>query len=132
MEPSMSTPDSLKYTERHVWVRRESDGTASVGITHHAQEQLGDVVFVESPLPGRRLKPDEACGVIESVKTASDIHAPVSGEVVAVNPELADAPEKVNADAYAAWLFRLKPDQDSDIDALLDAAAYRDIAGIGG
>lgn len=123
----MSTPDNLKYTASHVWVRRESDGTASVGITHHAQEQLGDVVFIENPVPGRRLKQGEACGVIESVKTASDIHAPVSGEIVEVNPELADAPEKVNADPYVAWMFRLKPDQATDIDALLDAAAYRKI-----
>lgn len=123
----MSTPDNLKYTASHVWVRRENDGTASVGITHHAQEQLGDVVFIENPVPGRRLKQGEACGVIESVKTASDIHAPVSGEIVEVNPELADAPEKVNADPYVAWMFRLKPDQATDIDALLDAAAYRKI-----
>lgn len=124
----MSTPDNLKYTGSHVWVRRESDGTVSVGITHHAQEQLGDVVFVENPAPGRRLKQGEECGLIESVKAASDIHAPVSGEVVAANAELADAPEKINEDSYAAWMFRMKPDQQAEIDALLDAAAYQKVA----
>jgi glycine cleavage system H protein len=124
----MILPDNLQYTANHVWVRREGDGTLSVGVTDHAQEQLGDVVFIESPVPGRRVKAGEACGVIESVKTASDIHAPVSGEVVAVNAELGDSPEQVNADPYAAWLFRLQPEQAADVDALLDAGAYRKIA----
>lgn len=123
----MSIPDNLQYTASHAWVRREEDGTLSVGITDHAQEQLGDVVFIENPAPGRRLAQGEACAVIESVKAASDIHAPVAGEIVAVHSELADAPEKVNADPYGAWLFRLKPDRPSDVDALLDAAAYRKV-----
>lgn len=127
----MPDPDHLKYTANHLWVRREGDGSVAVGITHHAQEQLGDVVFIESPAPGRRLSQGEPCGVIESVKTASDLHAPVSGEVVAVNAELADAPERVNAEPYAAWLFRLQPEQASDIDGLLDAAAYQKIADAG-
>lgn len=124
----MSTPEDLKYTASHEWVRRESDGIVSIGITHHAQEQLGDVVFVDSPAPGRRLAQGEECGVIESVKAAADIYAPLAGEVVAANAELSDAPEKINQDAYAAWMFRIRPDNPSDVDALLDAAAYRKIA----
>lgn len=124
----MSTPEDLRYTASHEWLRREADGTVSVGITHHAQEQLGDVVFVDNPAPGRRLAQGEECGVIESVKAAADIYAPLAGEVVAANAELSDAPEKINQDAYAAWMFRIRPDNPSDIDALLDAAAYRKIA----
>ena len=124
----MSTPEHLKYTASHEWVRRESDGTATIGITHHAQEQLGDVVFIDNPAPGRKLKQGEECGVIESVKAAADIYAPVAGEIIAANAELSDAPEKVNQDPYAAWMFRIKPDNPADIDALLDAAAYLKIA----
>jgi len=121
----MSTPGHLRYTPSHEWLRREADGSVSIGITHHAQEQLGDVVFVDNPQPGRRVTQGEECGVIESVKAAGDIHAPVSGEIVAANAELADAPEKINDDPYAAWLFRIKPADPSQIDALLDAAGYQ-------
>lgn len=124
----MSTPEHLKYTEGHEWLCRETDGTVSIGITHHAQEMLGDVVFIDIPALGRKFKQGEECGVIESVKAAADIHAPVSGEIVAANAELSDAPEKVNADPYAAWMFRIKPDNPMQIDTLLDAAAYRKIA----
>lgn len=124
----MSTPEHLKYTASHEWVRREADGTATIGITHHAQEQLGDVVFIDNPAPGRKLKQGEECGVIESVKAAADIYAPVAGEIIAANAELSDAPEKVNQDPYTAWMFRIKPDNPADIDALLDAAAYQRIA----
>ncbi|MBS1217161.1 MAG: glycine cleavage system H-protein [Proteobacteria bacterium] len=124
----MSTPEHLKYTASHEWVRRESDGTASIGITDHAQQQLGDVVFIDNPAPGRKLKQGEECGVIESVKAAADIYAPIAGEIVAANTELSDAPEKVNQDPYAAWMFRIKPDNPADIDALLDAVAYQKIA----
>jgi len=120
----MSAPEHLKYTPSHQWVRRETDGSVSVGITQHAQEQLGDVVFVENPQPGRRVQRGEECGVVESVKAASDIHAPVSGEVVAANIELTDAPEKINEDPYSAWMFRIKPSDPAQIDALLDAAGY--------
>lgn len=120
----MSAPEHLKYTASHEWVRREADGTVSVGITEHAQAQLGDVVFVGNPEPGRRVQQGEECGVIESVKAAGDIHAPVSGEIVAVNAELPDAPEKINEQPYAAWMFRIRPDDPSQIDALLDAADY--------
>ena len=122
------TPENLKYTDSHEWVRQEADGTASVGITFHAQDMLGDVVFVESPAPGRKVKKGEECGVIESVKAAADIYAPLSGEVVAANGELADAPEKINKDPYGAWMFRLKPDDPAELAALLDAAAYDKIA----
>jgi glycine cleavage system H protein len=124
----MKTPQDLKYTKSHEWVRQEADGTVSVGITDHAQEQLGDVVFVESPKPGRTVKKGEECGVIESVKAASDIYAPVSGEIVAANDALADQPEKVNEDAYAAWMFRIKPSDAAELAGLLDAAAYEKAA----
>ena len=120
----MKTPENLKYTEAHEWVRQEADGTVTVGITDHAQNQLGDVVFVQNPEPGRKVKKGEECGVIESVKAAADIYAPLSGEIVAANEALADAPEKVNEDAYAAWMFRLKPDDPAELDTLLDAASY--------
>jgi glycine cleavage system H protein len=124
----MTTPDNLKYTSSHEWVRQEADGTVTVGITFHAQEMLGDVVFVENPTVGRRLKQGEECGVIESVKAAADIYAPLSGEIVAANAELSDAPEKVNQDPYTAWMFRIKPDDPAAIAALLDAQAYQKIA----
>lgn len=121
----MTTPDHLKYTATHQWVRIEADGTATVGITYHAQEQLGDVVFVQHPVIGRKVTQGEACAVVESVKAASDIPAPVSGEIIAVNAALADAPEKLNREPYAAWLFRIKPADPSELDRLLDAATYR-------
>jgi glycine cleavage system H protein len=124
----MTTPDNLKYTSSHEWVRQEADGTLTVGITFHAQEMLGDVVFVENPAVGRKLKQGEECGVIESVKAAADIYAPLSGEIVAANAELSDAPEKVNQDPYTAWMFRIKPDDPAAIAALLDARAYQKIA----
>jgi glycine cleavage system H protein len=124
----MNIPDKLKYTKTHEWVREEADGTVSVGITFHAQDMLGDVVFVENPAPGRRVKQGEECGVIESVKAAADIYSPLSGEIVAANAELAEAPEKINQDPYSAWMFRLKPAVPAELAALLDAAAYQKIA----
>lgn len=124
----MSTPADRKYTKSHEWIKQEADGTVTVGITHHAQEQLGDLVFVELPAVGRQLKQDEECAVVESVKAAADIYAPVSGEVVGINPELADAPEKINQDAYSAWMFRLKPAAAGEMEGLLDAAAYQAVA----
>jgi glycine cleavage system H protein len=120
----MSIPAELKYTDTHEWVRKEADGSVSVGITHHAQDLLGDLVYVENPQVGRKLKKGEECGVVESVKAASDIYAPLTGEVVAVNEELADAPEKINEGAYDAWMFRLRPDDPAALDALLDASGY--------
>ena len=121
----MSNPSNLKYTASHEWVKTEADGTVTVGITHHAQELLGDMVFVENPATGRKLKAGEECAVVESVKAASDVYAPVAGEVVAVNSELDNAPEKINADPYGAWMFMLKPDNATDVNGLLDAGAYQ-------
>jgi len=121
----MNIPQDLKYTASHEWLRLGNDGVATVGITDHAQEQLGDVVFVELPEIGRKLKAGEECAVVESVKAASDIYAPVAGEIVEVNQSVVDAPESVNADAYAAWLYRIRPDASADIAALLDAAGYQ-------
>jgi len=121
----MSNPSNLKYTASHEWVKPEADGTASVGITHHAQELLGDMVFVESPAVGRKLKAGEECAVVESVKAAADVYAPIAGEVVATNSDLDSAPEKINDDPYAAWLFKLKPDNIADVNGLMDATAYQ-------
>jgi glycine cleavage system H protein len=124
----MNIPKDLRYTESHEWVRRESDGSVAIGITDHAQEQLGDIVFVEAPQVGRKVAAGEAIGVVESVKAASDIYAPLAGEVVAANADLGTAPEKVNEDAFAAWMFRLKPANPADVDKLLDATAYEKVA----
>ena len=120
----MNIPVDLRYAETHEWVRKENDGTVSVGITDHAQELLGDMVYVESPQVGRKLSKGEECGVVESVKAASDIYAPLSGEVVAVNGELDEAPEKINENTYDAWMFKLRPENVAELDALLDSAAY--------
>jgi len=126
----MNIPKELRYTESHEWLRREADGSVTVGITDHAQEQLGDIVFVEAPKPGRKVAAGEAIGVVESVKAASDIYAPIAGEVVAANDALSATPEKVNEDAYAAWMFRIKPDNASDVEKLLDAMAYLKVASV--
>jgi glycine cleavage system H protein len=123
----MTIPDELKYTATHQWVKLEADGTATVGITEHAQEQLGDVVFVQQPEAGRTFRQGETCAVVESVKAASEIPAPLSGEIVAVNAAPAAAPEKLNQDPYAAWLFRVRIIKPSETGALLDAAAYRNL-----
>jgi glycine cleavage system H protein len=120
----MNVPPNLKYTESHEWIRREDDGTLTIGITDHAQEALGDLVFLELPEVGRAVKAGEAVAVVESVKAASDVYAPVAGVVAAANTEIVEAPEKVNADAYGNWLFKLKPANAGDADKLLDASAY--------
>lgn len=121
----MTIPADLKYTKSHEWVRQEADGSMTVGITHHAQELLGDMVFVENPVLGRKLAQGEECAVVESVKAASDVYAPLAGEVIAANADAESAPESINQDAYSAWLFKLKPDNAADLDGLLDAAAYQ-------
>jgi glycine cleavage system H protein len=121
----MSNPGNLKYTATHEWVKAEADGTITVGITQHAQELLGDMVFVESPEVGRKLKAAEECAVVESVKAAADIYAPVAGVVTAFNDELTNEPEKINADPYGAWLFKMKPDNAADVAGLMDATAYQ-------
>lgn len=119
------TPSELKYASSHEWARLEEDGTVTVGITEHAQEALGDVVFVELPEVGAALSVGDEAGVVESVKAASDIYAPVSGEVIAINETLEDAPELVNGDPYNdGWFFRLQPADTSELDKLLDADAY--------
>jgi glycine cleavage system H protein len=118
-------PQDLKYTETHEWVRREADGTLTIGITDHAQEALGDLVYIELPEVGRHVEARKEFIVVESVKAASDVYAPVSGTVTAVNAELVAAPESLNQDAYAAWLIRLQPDNPADVDALLDAKGYQ-------
>ena len=120
----MNVPAQLKYTASHEWIRTESDGTLTIGITDHAQEALGDLVFIELPAVGRKVKAGEACAVVESVKAASDIYAPVSGEIVAINEQVVTSPETVNADAYGHWLYKLKPENAADVASLLDAAAY--------
>jgi glycine cleavage system H protein len=120
----MSIPADLKYTKSHEWVKVEADGTVTVGITHHAQDLLGDMVFVENPAVGRALNAAEECAVVESVKAASDVYAPIAGEVVAANGEVESSPEKINQDAYGAWMFKIKPSNPADVNALLDAAAY--------
>jgi glycine cleavage system H protein len=120
----MTTPDDLKYTAEHHWVRVEADGMVTTGITAHAQDELGDIVYVQAPEAGRRVTRGEACGVVESVKTAADLHAPVSGEIVAVNSVPADHPERINSDPYGTWLFRVRPERPAELDGLLDAAAY--------
>ena len=119
-------PEELRYNESHEWVRQEEDGTVTVGITDHAQAQLGDLVYVELPEPGLSLQANESLGVVESVKAASDIYSPIGGRVVAVNTALADAPEQVNADPYGeGWLVRLAPEDPGEIGALLDSEGYQ-------
>ena len=119
-------PSELKYTKDHEWVRVEGD-VASVGITDFAQRQLGDVVFVELPAVGRKLKQGESFGTIESVKAVSELYAPVSGEVVAVNADLGPHPDSVNAKPHDAWMIRVRPDNASEVASLLDAARYSEL-----
>lgn len=120
--------NELKYVSSHEWIRDEGDGTVTIGITDHAQDLLGDVVFVELPEEGSEVGAGDDAGVVESVKAASDIYAPVSGEVVAVNEQLEESPELVNSDPYGdGWFFRLKLSDTSELDDLLDAAAYGEL-----
>lgn len=123
----MNVPEELRYTSTHEWVRAEPDGTLTLGITDHAQDTLGELVFVELPAVGRKLAAGEACAVVESVKAAADVYAPLAGEVVAANTVLRDAPNQVNKDPYGAWLFRFRPAAGTDPSGLLDAAAYRKV-----
>lgn len=118
-------PADLRFAESHEWARLEADGTVTVGISDHAQEALGDVVFVELAEVGKVFVAGDAAGVVESVKAASDIYAPVSGEVIAVNEELADSPELLNEEPYESWIFKLKPSNPAELDQLLDAAGYK-------
>jgi len=117
-------PDELKYTRSHEWVRDEGDGIVAVGITDHAQELLGDLVFVELPEVGTELSAGGECAVVESVKAASDVYSPLDGEVAEVNETLADSPEAINEAPYENWIFRMRPSDPSQLDELLDAEAY--------
>ena len=125
----MNIPANLRYTSSHEWLRVESDGTVSIGITDHAQAALGDLVYLDLPAVGRKLAAAEACAVVESVKAASDVYAPLAGEVSAVNAEVTGAPERVNQDPYGAWLFRMKPVDAHAVPTLLDARAYETMIG---
>jgi glycine cleavage system H protein len=118
-------PAELRFAESHEWARLEADGSVTVGISDHAQEALGDVVFVELTEVGKVFAAGDQSGVVESVKAASDIYAPVSGEVIAINEELGGSPELLNSDPYGAWIFKLKPSDTAELDKLLDAGAYK-------
>ncbi|MEN8638880.1 glycine cleavage system protein GcvH [Pseudomonas sichuanensis] len=118
-------PADLRFAESHEWARLEADGTVTVGISDHAQQALGDVVFVELAEVGKVFEAGDAAGVVESVKAASDIYAPIGGEVIAVNEELADSPELLNEEPYESWIFKLKPSNPAELDKLLDAAGYK-------
>ncbi|AKT33289.1 glycine cleavage system protein GcvH [Pseudomonas syringae pv. actinidiae] len=123
-------PAELRFAESHEWARLESDGTVTVGISDHAQEALGDVVFVELPEIGKVFAAGDTAGVVESVKAASDIYSPVAGEVIEVNTALGDAPESLNSEPYSAWIFKVKPaSAEADLAKLLDAAGYKGAIG---
>ncbi|XZG70401.1 glycine cleavage system protein GcvH [Chitinibacteraceae bacterium HSL-7] len=125
-----NVPAELKYVDSHEWLRLEADGTITIGITDHAQELLGDIVYVELPEVGANLAAGDTAGVVESVKAASDVYAPIAGEVVAINEDLVAAPETANTEPYgAAWFFRVKPADAAALDGLMDAAAYAELIG---
>ncbi|EGN75180.1 glycine cleavage system H protein [Idiomarina sp. A28L] len=120
-----NVPNELKYASSHEWIRNEGDGVYTVGITEHAQELLGDMVFVELPEVGDNVSAGDDVAVAESVKAASDIYAPIAGEILSVNEELEDSPELVNSDPYGdGWLFKIKADDESELESLLDAESY--------
>jgi glycine cleavage system H protein len=123
-----NVPANLKYATSHEWVQLNADGSVTIGISDHAQEALGDLVFIELPEVGAHFTAEKEIAVVESVKAAADVYAPIAGTVTEVNEAAADAPESVNQDAYAAWLFKMTPDNIADVDALLDAAAYQAVA----
>lgn len=122
-----NVPSDLRYTKSHEWVRIEGDGTVTVGITDHAQDLLGDLVFVETPEVGASFGAGDDCAVVESVKAASDVYSPLTGEVTGANEALADAPETINSDPYGdGWIFKLKVSDEAELDELLDADAYNE------
>ncbi|BCM23956.1 glycine cleavage system protein GcvH [Methyloradius palustris] len=125
----MKIPAELKYTAEHLWVKAQDDGTYLAGITDYAQDLLGDIVYVEAPAVGTELSAGKPCGLVESVKTGSDLHAPVSGAVIAINEELQGTPELINENTYEAWIFKLTPSSPNEINDLLDAEAYQKILG---
>jgi glycine cleavage system H protein len=121
----MTTPEHLRYSKSHEWARLDDDGNCCVGITHHAQDQLGDIVYFEPPEVGRVVAAGQECAVLESVKAAADIYAPIGGEVIEVNHAVASTPELINQDAYSAWLFKLKPTDAGELRNLLSATQYQ-------
>lgn len=123
-----NVPVELKYTKDHEWISVLDDGNLMIGITEHAQDLLGDMVFIEVPEAGSTFEPGQACAVVESVKAASDVYCPVAGEVIEGNELLADAPETVNTDPFGeGWIFKLKPSNAADIEGLMDADAYTEL-----
>ncbi|MES9937345.1 MAG: glycine cleavage system protein GcvH [Sedimenticola sp.] len=123
-----NAPSELKYTKSHEWIRDEGDGTVTIGITEHAQELLGDLVFVELPEEGSSVEAGSECAVVESVKAASDVYSPVTGEVIGVNEALADAPETVNEDAFGdGWMFKVRLNDATELEDLLGAEAYTEV-----
>jgi glycine cleavage system H protein len=125
----MDIPAELKYTASHEWVRIEPDHTLTVGITDYAQQTLGDIVYLELPPPGKKMAAGEVAAVIESVKAASDIYAPIPGEIIVINDALADAPDKINSDPYTYWLFKIKPSDETEYESLKSAEDYRQYIG---
>jgi|SRR5450830_1523529 len=125
----MKTPAELNYTAEHLWVQLQSDGTYLAGITDYAQDLLGDIVYVDPPAVGTELAAGKACGLVESVKTGSDLHAPLTGTVLAINEDLQGNPELINENPYKAWIFKLKPAQTAELNDLLDAESYKKIVG---
>lgn len=125
----MSIPSNFRYAQSHEWCLLNEDGTVSVGITDHAQEALGDIVFLELPKIGAELIAQSTCAVVESVKAASDIYAPISGKVVAVNDDLSSNPEQINAEPYEAWFFMIQPENVDELQQLIDANAYGQLIG---
>ena len=123
-----NVPANLKYASSHEWMLLNADGSVTIGITDHAQEALGDLVFIELPDVGGHYDAEKEIAVVESVKAAADVYAPIAGTVTEVNQAAADAPESVNQDAYAAWLFKMTPDNVADLNKMLDATAYRAVA----
>ena len=122
-----NVPSDLKYVASHEWLRQEADGTITMGITDHAQDLLGDIVFLELPEEGTNVDADQEIAVVESVKAASDVYAPIAGEIIEINSELVDAPETINSDPYGeGWLFKMKPANPSDYDGLMDGDEYED------
>jgi glycine cleavage system H protein len=122
-------PDDLHYTKTHEWVKQDADGTVTVGVSDHAQNLLGDMVFIELPDVGAEYNTGDDCAVVESVKAASDVYCPVSGEIIETNKALVDAPEMVNQDPYGdGWLFKLKPNDAGEVEDLLNAEAYKELA----
>ena len=122
------TPNELRYTASHEWVRLENDGSVTVGITDHAQEALGDLVFLELPELGKTYATHQEIAVVESVKAAADVYAPLAGKITAINTAAADAPETINQDPYSAWLFKMQPEKPEELDTLLNASTYQGLS----